>query len=172
VPGQAVSSEFDDIELSLMEARVKSLRNKGADSAYGLIGNELRPFIGDPESSPLPESFKAALQQSLARRDGWHEEFRAGSASDDKIGKRFWEIYRSQLRTSLCDTNGDLYKLLASEGQTSTKAVISGLIATLGLGTLFAGVICGLAAIILEIGLRAFCEWTENPAQHRGDTRP
>lgn len=165
MPGQQdTQSEFDDIELSLLEARVQSLRQKGTESAYSLLGSELRPYIRNPEVAPLPVPLKEVLEESVAAGNGASEEFRAGSAPDDRIGKRFWEIYRSQLRTSLCDPKGDLYKLLVSEGKTSTKAIITALVVTLGVGTAFAGVICGLAAIILEIGLRSFCEWTENPA--------
>jgi hypothetical protein len=164
MPGQEdAASELDDIELSLLEARVQSLRDKGTDSAYRLLGSELRPFIRNPAAAPLPVPLKEVLQGSVARGDGPREEFRAGSAPDDRIGKQFWEIYRSQLRTSLCDPKGDLYKLLVAEGKTSTKAVITALVVTLGFGTAFAGVICALAAIILEIGLRSFCEWTEKP---------
>lgn len=156
-------ADFDDMELTLLEARVQTLQRKGTDAAFTLLGSELRPYLRDPASSTLPTSLKDVLEDPTFHGDGSPETFRS-SASDDRIGKRFWDVFGAQLRKSLCTPDGELHKLLVSEGKTTTKALITALVVTLGAGTAFAGVICGLAAIILEIGLRSFCEWTEAPA--------
>jgi hypothetical protein len=155
---------LDDIDLSLLEARVQSLRRDGIDSAFSLVGHELRPHLMDPEKSPLPSSVQAAL---LAEGEQPQAAFRAASSDDLGIGKSFWGIYSKQLRASICNRDGELYKLLASEGKTSTKAVIAALATTIGAGTAFAGLICGIAVILLEIGVRGIlrmdrgrCGWT------------
>src|SRR4051794_35294380 len=113
--GVETNFELDEVELSLLDARVQSLRRDGINSAFSLVGHELRPYVQNPKHSPLPPS----LQEVLAHGNNQIEnEFRASSLDDLGIGRTFWSIYKSQLRVSICNRDGELYKLLVSEGKT------------------------------------------------------
>lgn len=155
-----------DIDIELVAARVEDLRSKKDTSPFELTGREIQNYANKQNFSDLPVVLNDFFQKEKLKHDIYKEESLAGTralSEEEKaknLGKGFWKTYKGKIRDSICNKNGDLYKLFKREGKTSTKAIIVGLASTLGLGSAFTGILCGLVMILLDIGLDAFCDWT------------
>jgi hypothetical protein len=157
---QTPRADLDEFELTLLEAKVEDMRRVGLQSAYATLGRELRPYVASVPSA-VPAPFRTLVEaQETARAPS---RFRAAEMADSDIGLQFWALYRRKSREELCSSEGELHKLFLSKGHVSTRAIIAGVATTVGVGTPFAGVLCALVAILLEVGLNAFCEWTDAP---------
>ena len=132
--------------------------------AMRAVGRELIAVLDEENTASLPRVLSDFHNEQYLKLRELKEVTAEGtrSLSDDpkRVGQTFWNCYRTALRRSLCSKDGELYKLFAREGKVSTKAVIAGLASTLGLGSAFAGLLCGLAVVLLEVGIDAFCEWS------------
>jgi hypothetical protein len=82
------------------------------------------------------------------------------SLNEKRDGKTLWQAIAISGRASLCDPEGDLNKRLVGGGKTSTGALVTAIMATLGLPAIAVALAVTLAGVILSIGLPAFCEWT------------
>lgn len=82
------------------------------------------------------------------------------SINEKRNGKTLWEAIAISGRTSLCDPEGDLNKRLSGDGKTSTGALVTAIMATLGLPAIAAAIAVTLAGVILAIGLPVFCART------------
>lgn len=152
---------INEIELELMSSRLDDLLNSGAGLAA--LGREVRATARERGDPTLSDQLRRDLDESLAA-DGLAgpSGIRDASARDEALGEKFWKLYKRKLRQSICDPDGQLYAVLVEQGKSDKKALIAGIAGALGVGMAFAGVICALAAILLEIGLQTFCELTED----------
>ncbi|WP_282610638.1 hypothetical protein [Pelagibius sp. Alg239-R121] len=158
---QEAASPVSDLELELMSSRLDDLLERGA--GLKTLGGEVRATANSQNDASLPDDLRSNLSQSLVIEGaGDPSGTRDPSVQDQALGERFWSLYRKKLRASLCDPEGQLYALLVEQGKSDKKALIAGIAGALGVGMAFAGLICALAAILLEVGLQTFCELTQD----------
>jgi hypothetical protein len=82
------------------------------------------------------------------------------SLNEKRDGKTLWQAIAISGRASLCAPDGDLSKRLVGAGKTSTGALVTAIMAALGLPAIAVAIAISLAGVILAIGLPAFCDWT------------
>jgi hypothetical protein len=88
-----------------------------------------------------------------------------GFAAVARTGNGFWRRYREAVRKSLCSHDGELGKAVRPVIQGGTGAIITAIIATLALPVVAIPVIVPLAAILVTIGLDAFCDGQNEPTE-------
>jgi hypothetical protein len=81
------------------------------------------------------------------------------SLNEKRDGKTLWQALATSGHASLCDPDGDLNKRLRGDGKTSTGALVTAIMASLGLPAIAIAIAITLAGVILAIGLPAFCAW-------------
>lgn len=82
------------------------------------------------------------------------------SLNEKRDGKTLWQALATSGRASLCDPEGDLQKRLTGDGKTSTAALVTVIMTSLGLPGIAIAIAITMAGVILAIGLPAFCTWT------------
>jgi len=121
----------------------KNVSEKGLAVGFSELEKAVQDFEseGYPIQTIIPQGEDASLGFSLKRADG----------------KKFWEIYSDLIRKSLCNSGGELHKLIGSGISTSVGAVLTAIVSGLGIPVVALGVMIPIAVIIINTGLDAFC---------------
>jgi hypothetical protein len=90
----------------------------------------------------------------------------AFSLRDKRDGRTYWDVVMATARTSICDPAGPVRTLLTKPGaggQVTTGSLVTAIIAALGLPVWAFTIAVAIAAVILAVGVKAFCEYTSHP---------
>ena len=139
-------------ELTLDDAIIEAIaldrKVKKTDLGYGF--KELDKAIKEFESKGYPiESILPSGETSL------------GFSLFEINGEAFWKSYSKLLRKSLCEDNGELNKLINSGINSSVGAVLTAIVTAIGLPAIALTIAIPIAVIIVNTGLKAFCEASE-----------
>jgi hypothetical protein len=129
------------------EALSRNVRPASDAAAYEALEQSLRAFAneGYPVESIIPHGTEATLGFSLRTVDG----------------RTFFEVYGTLLRRKLCTEDGEFSKLMRSGVNSSVGAILTAIVAALGIPVAALGVMVPVAVIIANTGLDAFCEITK-----------
>lgn len=125
----------------------ENVSKNGVSSAYSELEKAVQAFEneGYPIESIIPRGGDASLGFSLKSANG----------------RTFFEIYSGLIRKSLCTPDGEFNKLIKSGLNSSIGAVLTTIVASLGIPLAALGIMIPIAVIITNTGLDAFCELTE-----------
>jgi len=125
----------------------ENIGKDGVTSAYSELEKALRAFKTEegPLESIIPKGEDASLGFSIRSADA----------------RKFFEIYSSLIRKSLCPPDGEFNKLIKSGLDSSVGVVLTQIVTSLGIPMAALGIMVPVAVIIANTGLDAFCRLTE-----------
>jgi hypothetical protein len=83
-------------------------------------------------------------------------------------GKTLWQVVATTSRASVCDPQGEVRQHLARGTQAGASSLVAAILTTLGLPLAAVPIAVTIAAVLLGIGIEAFCEWSALPADELG----
>jgi hypothetical protein len=90
------------------------------------------------------------------------------SLRQTRDGKTLWQVVATTSRASICDPQGEVRQHLAKGTQAGASSLVAAILATLGLPLVAVPIAVTIAAVLLGIGIEAFCEWSTLPADEPG----
>ena len=76
-------------------------------------------------------------------------------------GREIWEVYKRKLRQGVCAEGGEFHKAIKSGVPVAVGSVLTTIVTALGLPMFALAIAVPIAALIVNTGLDAFCELTE-----------
>jgi len=118
---------------------------------------------------PAPGFVQLETAVQEFKDEGYPIESIIPQGTDSKLGfslksadaRDFWGIYAALIRKRLCDSEGELGKLIESGISTSVGAVLTAIVTALGIPAVALGIMIPIAAIIVNTGVDAFCAMSE-----------
>ncbi len=140
-------------ELTLDQAILKaielndSIQKNNLELGYEKLSEAINDFenLGYPIESIIPEG-----------------ESELGFSLSEINSKDFFKAYSKLIRNNLCKEDGELSKLVSSGIASSTGAVLTAIVTTLGIPAVALSVMIPIAVIIVNTGVEAFCEITSD----------
>ncbi|HEV7943765.1 MAG TPA: hypothetical protein VGP17_13310 [Solirubrobacteraceae bacterium] len=86
------------------------------------------------------------------------------SLRQTRDGKTLWQVVATTSRASICDPQGEVRQRLAKGTQAGASSLVAAILTTLGLPLVAVPIAVTIAAVLLGIGIEAFCQWSALPA--------
>lgn len=128
----------------------ESLQNSVSAGGIDVAYHELEKSLVEFESQGYP--IDSILLQEEPGTLGF-----AKKLKKTKEGKSFWQLYKEMIKKRLCQKTGELNKLIKSGIHASVGAVLTAIVAGLGLPGAALVVLIPIAVIIFNTGIDAFC---------------
>jgi len=121
------------------------------------------------EDGDLAAAFRALEQRVVEFEQSSGKDASALLPADDDAGLRFlrnrhgedfWRAYRKRLQKELCSSHGNLRKMFRKGSSFAGPAVVTTIVTTLQLPVAIIPLFGPIVAILMSIGLDAFCDAT------------
>jgi len=126
-------------------------------------GGDLGPAFEALEAA-IP-AFEKAGYQLEALLPSSHDAGLGFGKPGSRTGRGFWEVYSQAVRSSLCDPVGELRSAVKLGLGTSATSVVGAIMSVLALPLAACAIVAPIAAILMTIGLDAYCEWSKDESE-------